>query len=97
YESMQIEENKIVLNFTNVGSGLISEGDEELNCFEICGTDNVFLTAKAKIQNNKIIVWSDDVTAPVAVRYAWDNNPEEANLYNIEGLPASPFRTSELY
>jgi len=47
--------------------------------------------------NEKIIVRSDKVIRPVAVRYAWANNPEGANLYNKEGLPASPFRTSELY
>jgi hypothetical protein len=46
--------------------------------------------------NEKIIVWSDKVIRPVAVRYAWANNPEGANLYNKEGLPASPFRASEL-
>ena len=68
-----------------------------LKCFEICGIDDEFFPAEAKIVNNTVVVWSDKVTSPVAVRYAWANNPEGANLYNKEGLPATPFRTSELY
>ena len=39
------------------------------------------------------MVWNEKVSNPVAIRYAWSNNPEGANLYNREGLPASPFRT----
>ncbi|MCW8848880.1 MAG: sialate O-acetylesterase [Melioribacteraceae bacterium] len=97
YESMQVEGNKLVLSFTNIGSGMKSQDDKELKCFETCGSDNLFLPAKAIIRNNQIIIWNENVINPVAVRYAWDNNPEGANLYNIEGLPASPFRTSELY
>ena len=97
YKSMLIEGNKIILTFTNVGSGLVTKDSRKLSCFEICGIDDEFYPAEAKIENDKIIVWSDNVAAPVAVRYAWDNNPEGANLYNKEGLPASPFRTSDLY
>jgi sialate O-acetylesterase len=97
YQSMKINGNKIILTFANIGSGLISQNGGELKCFEICGVNNVFFLAQAKIEKDKIIVWSDEVAKPVAVRYAWANNPEGANLYNREGLPASPFRTSELY
>ena len=97
YKSMKIESKKIILTFTNVGSGLIAKNGGKLNCFEICGIENEFFPAEAKIENNTIVVWSDKVTSPVAVRYAWANNPEGANLYNKEGLPATPFRTSELY
>ncbi|MBN2425869.1 MAG: hypothetical protein JXR46_04880 [Calditrichaceae bacterium] len=97
YKSMEVDGNKVILSFTNKGSGLISKNGRRLNWFEICGIDNVFFPAEAKIENDKIIVWSDKVSAPVAVRYAWANNPEGANLYNREGLPATPFRTSELY
>jgi sialate O-acetylesterase len=64
---------------------------------DICGVDNEYSPAKAKIVKDKIIVWNDEVINPVAVRYAWENNPLRPNLYNKEGLPASPFRTSELY
>ncbi len=97
YKSMKIERNKIFLMFTNTGSGLAANNGSPLKYFEICGIDNEYVPATAKIEGSKIIVWNDKVKRPVAVRYAWANNPEGANLYNKEGLPASPFRTSELY
>ena len=97
YNSMKRDGSKIILSFTNVGSGLVAKDDKKLNCFEICGIDNKYFPATAKIENDKIMVWSDKVIEPVAVRYAWANNPEGANLYNKEGLPATPFRTSEFY
>ena len=89
--------NKAILFFDHVGSGLVAKNGGKLNWFEICGKDDEFYPAEAKIVNNTIVVSSDKVKSPVAVRYAWANNPESANLYNKEGLPASPFRTSELY
>ena len=95
YQSMKIEGNKIILTFTNIGGGLIAKGGGELKYFAIAGADKKFVWAKAKIKGNKIIVWNDSVTNPVAVRYAWADNPEGANLYNKEGLPASSFRTDE--
>jgi sialate O-acetylesterase len=97
FKSMKIKGKEVILSFTDVGSGLTSKNGEELKCFEICGGDNAYVPAKAKIVNDKIIVWSENVINPVAVRYAWANNPVGASLYNKEGLPASPFRTSELY
>jgi sialate O-acetylesterase len=93
YQSMKIEGNKIIISFINIGGGLVIKGGGELRHFAIAGVDKKFVWAKAKIQDNKIIVWNDQVTNPVAVRYAWADNPEGANLYNKEGLPASPFRT----
>ena len=90
---MQIKDNKIILSFNNIGSGLIAKGDAELKQFSIAGEDKKFVWAKAVIKDNQVIVQSDDVTKPVAVRYAWADNPIGCNLYNIEGLPASPFRT----
>ncbi|HEY6976095.1 MAG TPA: sialate O-acetylesterase [Chitinophagaceae bacterium] len=93
YQSMKIENNRIILSFTNVGSGLTAKGNTELKYFSIAGTDKKFVRAKAIIQNNKVIVWNDAVKDPVVVRYAWADNPEGANLYNKEGLPASPFTT----
>jgi sialate O-acetylesterase len=95
YRSKKIEGNKIALTFTHIGSGLIAKGSGELKHFAIAGTDKKFAWAKAKIEGDKIIVWNDDIANPVAVRYAWANNPEGANLYNKEGLPASSFRTDE--
>ncbi len=95
YQSMKIEGNKIIITFTNIGSGLIAKGGDELKYFAIAGADKKFVWAKAKIEKNKIIVWNDQVTNPVAARYAWADNPEGANLYNKDGLPASSFRTDE--
>jgi len=92
YKSMTIKNNKVIITFNNIGSGLVVKGDE-LKGFVIKGENSKFVWAKAKIENNKVVVWSDEIKKPVAVRYAWANNPEGANLYNKEGLPASPFRT----
>jgi sialate O-acetylesterase len=68
---------------------LVTEG-EELSGFEL-GDDNGFKPAKAKIDGEKIIVSSNDITKPTQVRYAWENNPK-ATLFNKDGLPASPFQ-----
>ncbi|MDB5191380.1 MAG: sialic acid-specific 9-O-acetylesterase [Segetibacter sp.] len=91
YKSIKVEGNKIVLSFDNVGSGLMPKGGE-LTEFTIAGEDQKFVTAKAVIQGNKVVVTSDPITKPVAVRFAWSNGPNP-NFYNKEGLPASPFRT----
>jgi sialate O-acetylesterase len=95
YESAKTEGNKIIVTFTHIGSGLISKDDEALNQFAIAGRDKKFVWAKARIENNTVVVWGDDVVEPAYVRYAWADNPDGANLYNREGLPASPFRTDE--
>jgi sialate O-acetylesterase len=93
YKSMKIKGNRFILDFASKGSGLMARGDSTLNQFAIAGSDRKFTWARAIIKNNKVVVWSDAVTNPVAVRYAWADNPAGANLYNKEGLPASPFRT----
>lgn len=95
YQSSSIEGNKIVITFSNAGSGLISIDGEELSQFAIAGADKKFVWAKARIENNTVVVWNDEVSDPKFVRYAWADNPNGANLYNKEGLPASPFRTDE--
>ncbi len=94
YQSMQIVDDKIIISFTETGSGLVAR-DGELRQFAIAGADRKFVWAKARIEGNQIVVWSEQVKSPVAVRYAWADNPLGANLYNQEGLPASPFRTDE--
>jgi len=92
YEHMKIEANKIIITFKHSGSGLIAKGDK-LNGFAIAGKDKQWLWAQAKIDtDNTVVVQSDKLEAPVAVRYSWANNPI-GNLYNKEGLPAFPFRT----
>jgi sialate O-acetylesterase len=94
YKSMKINGNKVIVNFTNFGSGLVSKNDIKLNQFAIAEKDKKFVWANAGIiKKNKVIVWNDQVSDPIAVRYAWADNPEGANLYNKEGFPASPFRT----
>jgi sialate O-acetylesterase len=94
YESSQTDGNKIIVSFTNTGSGLVTNDDEAPAEFAIAGADKKFVWAKAKIEGNKVIVWNDDVKEPVYVRYAWSDNPVNPNLYNKEGLPASPFGIS---
>lgn len=93
YESMKVVDNKIELTFSNIGSGLMANDGKELTRFAIAGADKKFVWAKATIVGEKVIVESPEVSNPVAVRYAWANNPSGCNLYNKEGLPASPFRT----
>jgi sialate O-acetylesterase len=95
YKSMKIKGDKIILSFSNVGSGLIAKGNDELRRFAISGADKQFVWARARIEGDKVVVWSDAIDEPVAVRYAWADNPQGANLYNKEGLPASPFRTDD--
>lgn len=89
---MKIEDGKIILSFSNIGNGLISIDGNELKHFAIAGSDKKFVWANAKIIDNKVIVWNENIKNPAEVRYAWADNPEGANLYNREGLPASPFR-----
>ncbi|MCB0842122.1 MAG: 9-O-acetylesterase [Bacteroidetes bacterium] len=94
YKSMYKTGGRIILEFENVGSGLMAKDKYGyLRGFSIAGDDKKFVWAKAIIEDGKIMVWSEEVPNPVAVRYAWADNPEDANLYNQEGLPASPFRT----
>ena len=90
YNNMVIEGNKIRIFFDYVGSGLLIRGDR-LNTFEISDRDGVFYPAEALIEDDSVVVYSKKVSNPVRVRYAWADNPEGANLYNKEGLPASPF------
>jgi sialate O-acetylesterase len=93
YQSQQIDGNKISVSFTNTGSGLITNDGEDLSEFVIAGADKKFVPAKAKIEGDKVVVWSNEVSNPMYVRYAWADSPPYPNLYNKEGLPASPFRT----
>lgn len=94
YKSQEIKGNQIILTFDNIGSGLsTSDSNSILKGFEIAGADKVFHSAKAIIQNNKVIVSSESVPNPVAVHYGWADDDTEINLFNKEKFPASPFRT----
>ncbi|MFC1692815.1 sialate O-acetylesterase [Candidatus Latescibacterota bacterium] len=94
YDSKTVRDGMIHLRFTNIGSGLVTTVGESLKGFAIAGEDKKFVWAKALIEGDEVIVRSDDVPNPVAVRYGWAMNPV-CNLYNREGLPASPFRTDD--
>ena len=94
YESMKVEGDKVRLKFKHVGGGLVAKGADKLTGFAIAGEDKKFVWADAKIDGDAVVVSSKDVAKPVAVRYAWADNPE-CNLYNKAGLPASPFRTDD--
>jgi len=94
YLSQKIDGNKIVLTFDCIGSGMMAAKPSKLDDFAITGADKKWHWADAEISGNTIIVSSQEVPSPVAVRYAWAMNPTQRNLlYNKEGLPASPFRT----
>jgi len=92
YESMKVKGSEIVLEFKHIGSGLVAKGGK-LKQFAVAGEDRRFVWAEARIEGDAVVVRSNRIPAPVAVRYAWGNNPEGCNLLNREGLPAVPFRT----
>ena len=92
-KSMRVEDNKTRLFFDHVGGGLAAKGGE-LALFTIAGDDKKFIEAKAVIDGDTIVVSSNKVKNPAAVRYAW-SNAATPNLFNKEGLPASPFRTDD--
>jgi sialate O-acetylesterase len=91
YDSMTAKGGEIALSFKHVGGGLVAK-DGELKGFTIAGEDKQFVPAQAKIQGSAILVSAEGVAAPKAVRYGWANVPD-VNLFNQQGLPASPFRT----
>jgi sialate O-acetylesterase len=105
FQSHKVEtidgEKVVTVGFVSAGSGLSVKGDGPLRGFTIAGKDGKFVVAQAQIiaeqdqPASKVKVWSNKVKNPVAVRYAWEDNPTEANLINEEGLPASPFRTDD--
>ena len=90
-KSMKIIGPQVELEFQSIGEGLVSHG-EELNGFAVAAADKKFVWATGRIEGNKVIVSCTGVLAPVAVRYAWGDNPK-GNLFNRAGFPASPFRT----
>ncbi len=91
YTSMTAQGDKIVISFTHTGSGLVAK-DGELKGFTIAAADGKFVPAKAEIKGDTVVVAGEGVTEPKAVRYGWANVPD-VNLFNKEGIPASPFRT----
>jgi sialate O-acetylesterase len=95
YKSMTRMGNKVVLAFDHAGGGLRTHDVDQPRGFAIAGSDHKFVWAEAKITGARTVeVWSEKVSDPVAVRYAWADNPV-CNLYSSEGLPATPFRTDD--
>jgi sialate O-acetylesterase len=97
YKSMKVKDGKVILSFDHTGSGLMAKDGYQLKGFAICGEDRKWVWADAVIEGKNselVVVSSPQVKKPVAVRYGWADYPE-GNLYNREGLPASPFRTDD--
>jgi sialate O-acetylesterase len=93
FASAEFKDGKAVVSFTHVGGGLATP-TSKLRGFLLCGPDKKFVRADATIEGDKVLVHSPAVASPIAVRYAWERNPD-CNLSNGEGLPASPFRSDE--
>lgn len=93
YKSMKITGDSIELSFTD--TVLTTDKYDYIKGFQIAGEDSVFHWAKAYLYDNNLFVYSQNVKHPMAVRYAWANNPGELDLYNKEGLPLLPFRTDD--
>jgi sialate O-acetylesterase len=99
FDSMAIQDGRAIISFTHTGQGLVALGGKQLGGFEMAGDDQEFVPAEAMLDGEKVVVWSDEVASPVAVRYAWRDFPAGANLYNEAedgvNLPAVPFRTDD--
>jgi len=96
FKSMEIKGNEVILSFNNVGAGLVNPDKYGyIKGFEIAGKDQVFHYARAFIQGNTVVLYSDKVENPVAVHFSWMADASECNLFNKEGFPAEPFRTDE--
>ena len=93
YKSIKIYGNQVHVTFDHVGTGLTYTG-ESLNGFTLSADGKNFLPAKAKIVGKQVLIWNTLLTKPIALRYAWADSPDGANLYNKEGLPASSFKSN---
>jgi sialate O-acetylesterase len=95
FQSAVTKGNEVTLTFTNIGGGLITIDGQTPQEFAVAGPDKKFVWAKTRIEGGKIVLWSDDISNPKYVRYAWADNPVNPNLFNREGFPAMPFRTDK--
>ncbi|GAB4138606.1 MAG: sialate O-acetylesterase [Planctomycetaceae bacterium] len=89
-----VKNGRFTISFNHTGDGLKTRDGGEVKGFAIAGPDRKFVIAQAKIENGTVVVWSDAIKKPQAVRYSWAANPN-GNLINSAGLPASPFRTDD--
>jgi len=93
YKSIEVKKDKIIISFDNVPNGLIAK-DKKINALVIAGADKIFYPADAKIEGDKLIVWSKSVKVPVAARFSF-SNADIGNIFSKEGLPVCPFRTDD--
>jgi sialate O-acetylesterase len=93
YRGHAIRAGQVEIRFDHADGGLLSRAAEGVVGFAVAGADRQFVWAKARIEGNRVVVWSDQVPEPVAVRYGWSDSPPVPSLYNGAGLPAAPFRT----
>lgn len=93
YKSIKILDNQVYVSFNPIGTGLKCLG-EQLNGFTLSADGKNFIAAQAKIVGKQVVVWNKTISKPIAVRYAWADSPDGANLYNKEGLPASSFKSN---
>jgi len=94
YRRHTVQGSRVIVELGNRGGGLVSRADNGvIPGFAIAGDDRRFVWANAKLEGNRVVVWSERVAKPGAVRYLWTNSPTAPALYNREGLPVAPFRT----
>jgi len=95
FKKMERDGKYLNLYFSNIVKGLLLKFGDEVNNIAIAGADKQFLWAQSRVDADKVVIWNDEIEIPVAVRYAWCDNPFDVNLINSEGLPAAPFRTDD--
>jgi sialate O-acetylesterase len=96
FETVTFENNTATLQFSNTGTGLMTRDKfGYIRGFHIAGKEQKFYWAQAQLKGNSVIVYSDKVTEPQSVRYAWADNPGKLDLYSKEGWPVLPFRTDD--
>ena len=88
----KFKKDKVIISFKNIGSGLISKDSKNLKSFAISNDGIKFVWANAIIIGDKVVISNAEIPNPICVRYAWDNNPADANLFTKDGLPATPFQ-----
>ena len=96
FKNLEIRNNQIIATFENCENGLTTPDKYgNLRGFEIAGKDKIFHYATAYISDNKVVIFSEKVTNPIAIHFGWSDDASESNLYNKDGFPAEPFRTDD--
>lgn len=96
YRDVEVADGRVTVTFEHVGGGLATRSGEPLGGFALADADGQWHWANARIEGDGVVVWSDAVDRPTALRYAWADNPTSATLVNAEGLPAAPFHVERL-